>query len=87
MKTICDILGVARSNVQVRARRPIAWRDQRRNRWPRDDAELVTEITHEVAVLPSYGYRRAWAMVNRLRDAEGRARVNLGHLLAPIPSQ
>jgi len=76
MKTICDILGVARSNVHVRARRPIAWRDQRRNRQPRDDAELVSEITHEVAALPSYGYRRAWAMVNRRRDAEGRARVN-----------
>jgi len=76
MKTICDILGVARSNVHVRARRPIAWRDQRRNREPRDDDALVAEITGEVAALPSYGYRRAWAMVNRRRDAEGRARVN-----------
>jgi putative transposase len=36
----------------------------------------VAEITHEVATLPSYGYRRAWTMVNRRRDAEGRARVN-----------
>ena len=76
MKTICDILGVARSNVQVRARRPTVWRDQRRNRQPRDDAELVAEITREVAGLPSYGYRRAWTMVNRRRAAEGRARVN-----------
>jgi hypothetical protein len=78
MKTICDILGVARSNVQVRARRPIAWRDQRRKRRLRDDEQLVTEITREVSALPSYGYRRAW-MVNRQRDAEGRARVN--HIL------
>jgi putative transposase len=76
MKTICNILGVARSNVHVRARRSSEWRDQRRNRRPRDDAELVAEITHEVATLPSYGYRRAWTMVNRRRDAEGRARVN-----------
>src|SRR5437764_127199 len=76
MKTICDILGVARSNVHVRARRPSTWKDQRRKLRPRDDVELVTEITREVAALASYGYRRAWAMVNRCRDAERRARVN-----------
>lgn len=76
MKTICDILGVARSNVHVRARRSSAWSDQRRNRRPRDDDELVAEITREVAALPSYGYRRAWAMVNRRRDGEGCVRVN-----------
>jgi putative transposase len=62
--------------VQVRARRPIAWRDQRRKRRLRDDEQRVTEITREVSALPSYGYRRAWTMVNRQRDAEGRARVN-----------
>ena len=76
MKSICDVLGVARSNVQVRARRPSTWRDQRRNCRPRDDAELVAEITREVTALPSYGYRRAWTMVNRRRAAEGRRRVN-----------
>lgn len=76
MKAICDILGVARSNLQVRARRPSTWRDQRRDRRPRNDAELVAEITREVTALPSYGYRRAWTMVNRRRDAEGRRRVN-----------
>jgi putative transposase len=30
----------------------------------------------KVAALPSYGYRRAWAMVNRRHDREGRTRVN-----------
>lgn len=76
MKTICDILGVARSNLHVRARRPSTWRDHRRHRQLRDDAELVAEITREVATLSSYGYRRAWTMVNRRRDVEGRKRVN-----------
>jgi putative transposase len=76
MKNVCDVLGVARSNVQVRVHRPATWTDRRRNRRPVDDSELVTEITREIATLPSYGYRRAWTMVNRRRDAEGRRRAN-----------
>jgi len=76
MKIVCDVLGVARSNVQVRVHRPANWTDRRRNRRARDDAELVAEITHEIAGLPSYGYRRAWALVNRRRHGEGRRPVN-----------
>ena len=34
------------------------------------------EIKAEIAPLPSYGYRRAWTMVNRRRDGDGRRRVN-----------
>ncbi len=74
MKLVCDVLGVARSNVQVRVRRPADWMDRRRHRRPRDDGELVTEITNEIAALPSYGYRRAWEMVNRQRDRVRRQR-------------
>ena len=66
---VCAVLGVARSNVQVRASRSPDWVDGRRHRRPRDDGELVTEIASEIAALPSYGYRRAWEMVNRRRDA------------------
>ena len=76
MKIVCDVLGVARSNVHVRVHRPANWTDRRRNRRPRDDGELVAEITHEIATLPSYGYRRAGSMVNRRREDEGRRRVN-----------
>jgi putative transposase len=76
MTIVCDVLGVARSNLYVRAHRLANWTDRRRNRWLREDGELVAEITTEVAALPSYGYRRAWAMVNRRRDREGRTRVN-----------
>jgi transposase InsO family protein len=67
---------VARSNLHVRARRRGDWRDGRRGRRPRADAELVAEIKVEIAALPSYGYRRAWTMVNRRRDHERRRRVN-----------
>ena len=76
MKAVSMVLGVARSNLHRRARRPAAWSDRRRQRTPRDDNELLAEITTEVAALPSYGYRRAWALVNRRRDTEGRPRVN-----------
>lgn len=76
MKIVCDVLGVARSNVHVRAHRPASWTDRRRNRRPREDGELVAEITNAIAALPSYGYRRAWTMVNRRREREGRRRVN-----------
>ena len=76
MKIVCDVLGVARSHVHVRAHRPTTWTDRRHHRRPRDDGELVAEITHAIAGLPSYGYRRAWTLVNRRRDGEGRRRVN-----------
>jgi putative transposase len=76
MKTISDVLGVARSNLQVRAQRTTYWVDRRRLRRPRDDGELVAEIQSEIALLPSYGYRRAWTMVNRRRDRDGGKRVN-----------
>jgi putative transposase len=76
MKTVCGVLGVARSNVHVRVHRPTTWTDRRRNRRPRDDDELLAEITNELAALPSYGYRRARTMVNRRRDGERRPRVN-----------
>jgi putative transposase len=76
MKSVSDVLGVARSNLHVRARRSVDWTDGRRHRRPRDDAELVAEIKAEIAALPSYGYRRTWTLVNRRRVGAGRQRVN-----------
>ena len=58
MKIVSEVLGVARSNLHVRARRGGDWRDGRRGRRPRADAELVAEIKVEIAALPAgYGYR------------------------------
>ena len=42
---------------------------------PRDDSELLAEIREQIAELPSYGQRRACALVNRQRPA-GSPRVN-----------
>lgn len=37
---------------------------------------LLAELRQEIADLPSYGYRRACALVNRQRAARGAPRVN-----------
>jgi putative transposase len=42
----------------------------------RDDMPLVAELQGLVADLPTYGYRRAWALLRRNRDAQGQPRVN-----------
>jgi putative transposase len=76
MKTVCGVLGVARSNVCERATRGADWTDRRRGRRPIEDARLVDEIRFEIATLASYGYRRACALVNRRREATGGRRVN-----------
>lgn len=76
MKTVCKVLCVARSNLHNRVHRPQDWRDARSGRTPASDEELLNEIRRHIADLPSYGYRRACALVNRQRLTEGRAPVN-----------
>ena len=76
MKAVCDSLGVARSNVHARHSRLASWVDRRSGRRPSDDEELAQALRAEVCTLPSYGYRRAQALVNRRRKAAGAARVN-----------
>ena len=76
MKTVCAILGIARSNIQERLARPQDWSDGRRHRRTADDAHLLQDIREQIADLPSYGYRRACALVNRQRRARQLPRVN-----------
>ncbi|AJK49449.1 putative integrase catalytic region [Burkholderia plantarii] len=76
MKTVCEVLGVSRSNLAVKSNRPAEWVDRRRTPLL-DDMPLVTELQGLVAELPTYGYRRAWALLRRSRDALGQARVNV----------
>lgn len=77
MKTVCRVLGVARSHVHDRHHRSEDWRDARRGRTPAGDAQLLAEIRQQIADLPSYGYRRACALVNRQRSAQGSPRVKV----------
>lgn len=76
MKTVCDLLGVARSNVHARAYRPATWTDRRRGRRPHDDAGLLAELRAVIDPLPTYGYRRAGELVNRERRRQRRPNVN-----------
>jgi putative transposase len=76
VKTVCRALGVARSNAVARHRRSVDWIDGRRKR-KSDDADLAGEIREAIRELPSYGYRRACALVRRKQLAEGRPVVNV----------
>lgn len=76
MRVVCEALGVARSHVHALRGRPDSWQDGRKARMPRDDEALVGEIKAQIADLPSYGYRRACALLNRERKAASLPRVN-----------
>jgi len=76
VKTVCRTMGMARSHVRDLLVRDDAWTDGRRHRTPCGDAQLLAELRQEIAQLPSYGYRRACALVNRQRAARGAPRVN-----------
>ena len=75
MKRVCEVLGVARSNMAVRLARSPDWRDGRKARTPQDSS-LVEEIQRHIGQLPSYGYRRVWALVRRDRIKHDAAPVN-----------
>jgi transposase InsO family protein len=76
MKAVAAALGLARSHLHNLFHRCASWVDGRTTRTPKGDAELVAEIREQLADLPSYGYRRACALVNRERGKTGRPRVN-----------
>jgi putative transposase len=73
MKTVAQVIGVARSNLIERLRaRP----KQRIGRPPAPDGELAAAIKAVIAVLPTYGYRRVHAILKRRALAEGRQPPN-----------
>ena len=76
MKSVCSVLGVARSNLHVRHHRSGDWQDSRRGRTPPQDELLLAELRRHIAELPSYGYRRAGALLNRERRSQGQQALN-----------
>ena len=75
MTAVCRALGLARSNVHaLRAKSP-SWIDHRCDRAPHGDDQLLADIREQITELPSYGYRRACALVNRKRASSGALRV------------
>ena len=73
MMAVADTLGVARSNLAIRAK---AHAPRRRGQPPALEADLVAEIRAVIAGMPSYGYRRVWAVLRRIAEAEGRPPPN-----------
>jgi transposase InsO family protein len=76
MKAVCKALGLARSHMHTLWHRPGSWSDGRKVRTPATDEQLLVEIRQQIAELPSYGYRRACALVNRARGLSNRPRVS-----------
>lgn len=76
MKPVCEALGLARSNVHLLKTRQPSWVDGRTRRLPVGDEQLLADIRAQITELPSYGYRRACALVNRQRTSAGAPRVN-----------
>jgi putative transposase len=78
MKTVCQALGVARSHVHEKAHRSSDWIDGRTvaRADPASDALLIDAVRAEITALPTYGYRRAGALVNRTRSLIGLRPVN-----------
>lgn len=76
MKVVCDALGLARSHIHQLSTRSESWIDGRTLRTPAQDDQLLVEIREQIAELPSYGYRRTCALVNRKREKAGLPRVN-----------
>ena len=76
MRAVCQALGLARSNVCAMRSRSASWTDGRTQRTPDGDEELLADIREQITELPSYGYRRACALVNRQRVSSGAPRVN-----------
>ena len=76
MKVVCHALGLARSHIHTLLNRPSSWTDGRKGRTPIQDEQVLAEIKAQIAELPSYGYRRACALVNRRRVRAARPRIN-----------
>lgn len=78
MKPVCRALGVARSHVHELAHRPDDWIDGRMAGGidAVSDALLIDAVRAEITTLPTYGYRRAGALVNRTRSVIGLRAVN-----------
>ena len=78
VKPVCSALGVARSHVALMLARPADWVDGRtvQSSHQPADAILVDAVRAEITALPTYGYRRAGALVNRTRALMGLQAVN-----------
>ncbi len=67
MKAVSESLGVARSQLTARFKQRAQEARPRRRQVLNDDV-LVEQIKLTVSTLPSYDYRRVWALLRRQRE-------------------
>ncbi|EGS5112730.1 IS3 family transposase [Escherichia coli] len=56
-------------------RRTDDWKDGRRSRHT-DDTDVLRRIHHVIGELPTYGYRRIWALLRRQTELDGMPAIN-----------
>ncbi|EAT2800677.1 IS3 family transposase [Salmonella enterica] len=68
-------LRVSRAQLHVILRRTDDWKDGRRSRHS-DDTDVLLHIHHVIGELPTYGYRRVWALLRRQAELDGMPAIN-----------
>ncbi|EOU6179987.1 IS3 family transposase [Escherichia coli] len=68
-------LRVSRAQLHVILRRADDWKDGRRSRHT-DDTDVLRRIHHIIGELPTYGYRRVWALLRRQTELDGMPAIN-----------
>ncbi|HBT3737655.1 TPA: IS3 family transposase [Klebsiella pneumoniae] len=68
-------LRVLRAQLHVILRRTDDWKDGRRSRHT-DDTDVLRRIHHVIGELPTYGYRRVWALLRRQTEPDGMPAIN-----------
>ncbi|EQA9824133.1 IS3 family transposase, partial [Citrobacter freundii] len=68
-------LRVSRAQLHVILRRTDDWKDGRRSRHT-DDTDVLRRIHHVIGELPTYGYRRVWALLRRQTELAGMPAIN-----------
>ncbi|WP_175345248.1 IS3-like element IS2 family transposase [Escherichia coli] len=68
-------LRVSRAQLHVILRRTDDWMDGRRSRHT-DDTDVFLRIHHVIGELPTYGYRRVWALLRRQAELDCMPAIN-----------
>ncbi len=68
-------LRVSRAQLHVILRQTDDWKDGRRSRHT-DDTDVLRRIHHVIGELPTYGYRRVWALLRRQTELDGMPAIN-----------
>ncbi|EHX0600860.1 IS3 family transposase [Escherichia coli] len=68
-------LRVSRAQLHVILRRADDWKDGRRSRHT-DNTDVLRRIHHVIGELPTYGYRRVWALLRRQTELDGMPAIN-----------